>query len=73
MYLISRKLKKRPKPGECKPAPEMPAFCQFHFQLMAACEQMAYGNLCHLCAEWHKRDFDCQKAQTEYTSEKEVI
>jgi hypothetical protein len=46
---------------ECEPTDISMSYCSTHKQQMASCWQMAKGNLCSACKEWHRKDFNCQK------------
>ena len=50
---VMRKQIHRPKLSECSTNLGGMTWCETHKQENAACIQMAEGNLCHICLDWH--------------------
>lgn len=49
-----RKQDAQPRVEECSTRAGGMTYCRVHRQEHAACLQMAHGNLCHVCLEWHQ-------------------
>lgn len=40
---------------------EQNGICLTHRQSIATCWQMAKGNFCSGCRDWHTKDYNCKK------------